>query len=296
MKLGYCIPNNQGLARVADVVGLGVYAEQAGLHSAWVSEHLFHASYVEQRLGTGAYHDPLTVLTALACATSQIRLGTSVLVLPWHHPARLGKSIATLDQLSDGRVDLGVGVAVAEDEFANLGVDFRTRGKRTDEILQALRHLFNEERPEYAGHFYRFNGLLFEPKPQQNPLPIHVGGASRAALRRVAIHGQGWHALGKSPSEMAAELANLVPLLAADGRSLRDIHISVRCGLQFVDTPWDRPAEERRSLKGTDAEICAILEAYREAGVDEIIVDPNSSDVAFNRESIQRIAELWPTN
>jgi len=126
MRLGFSLPNNQGTERVADLVDLAREAEQLGYHSVWVSEHLWHSSYVARRLGSRPYHEPLTVLTAAAPATSSIRLGTSVLVLPWHHPVRLAKTIASLDDLADGRIDLGVGVAVTEDEFANLGIDFAT--------------------------------------------------------------------------------------------------------------------------------------------------------------------------
>ena len=90
MKLGYAIPNNQGVSNVTDLILLGQRAEALGYNSVWVSEHLFHASYVAKRLGDRPYHDPLTVLTAVAGATERVRLGTSVLVLPWHHPARLG--------------------------------------------------------------------------------------------------------------------------------------------------------------------------------------------------------------
>jgi alkanesulfonate monooxygenase SsuD/methylene tetrahydromethanopterin reductase-like flavin-dependent oxidoreductase (luciferase family) len=106
MKLGFSIPNNQGVEQVTDLVELAKNAEDAGYNSVWVSEHLFHSTYVASRLGDRPYHDPLTVLTAAACATSRVRLGTSVLVLPWHHPARLGKAVATLDHLSGGRLDL----------------------------------------------------------------------------------------------------------------------------------------------------------------------------------------------
>jgi probable F420-dependent oxidoreductase len=294
LRLGYSIPNNQGVEDVHDLIGLGVFAQAHGYDSVWVSEHLFHATYVEKRLGDRPYHDPLTVLTALACVTQTVRLGTSVLVLPWHHPARLGKTIATLDHLSGGRVDLGIGVAVTEDEFENLGIDFRSRGERTDDTLGALAALFSQATPTYEGDYWRFEGLRFEPKPRQDPLPIHVGGGSQRALLRVAEHGHGWHALGKSPSEMASDLTKLRALLDARGRSLDDIVVSVRAVLQFVDEPWDREPAERRSLRGTESEIRAVLEAYRDAGVHEVIIDPNTRDVSANERSLERVRALWP--
>ena len=290
---GYAVPNNQGVADVRDLVALSQHAEQRGFHSAWVSEHLFHAGYPGKRLGDRPYQDPLTVLTAVACATETIRLGTSVLVLPWHHPARLGKTVATLDQLSGGRVDLGIGVAITEEEFANLNIDFHDRGKRTDDTLAALRALWEQDVPEHEGAYYRFAGQRFEPKPQQRPLPIHVGGGAPAALRRTAEFGDGWHALGKSPAELAADRETLAGLLEARGRPADALHVSIRCVVQFVDEAWDRPFEERRTLKGTPEEIQGTVAAFVEAGVDEMVFDLASADVAYNRVALDRLAELF---
>ena len=127
MKFGYAIPNNQGVEKVTDLVNLAREAEALGYHSVWVSEHLFNTAYVAKRLGNRPYHEALTVLTAISGATEKIHLGTSVLVLPWHHPVRLAKMIATLDQLSVGRVILGVGVGITREEYDALGVSFRRR-------------------------------------------------------------------------------------------------------------------------------------------------------------------------
>ena len=118
MKVGFAIPNNQGVENPNDLVALAVRAEGLGYSSVWVREHLFHSSYVAKRLGDRPYHDALTILTAIGGATKTVRLGTSVLVLPWHDPVRLGKMIATLDQLSGGRVDFRVGAALPADRSA----------------------------------------------------------------------------------------------------------------------------------------------------------------------------------
>lgn len=297
MKLGYSVPNNQGVSAVADLVALAVDAESLGFNSVWVSEHLFHSTYVAKRLGDRPYHDPLTVLTAIAGQTEVVRLGTSVLVIPWHHPARLGKTIASLDNLSNGRVDLGVGVAITEDEFENLGVDFKTRGRRADDTLAALRALWSEDVPQHDGPFYQFSGQRFEPKPMQSPLPVHIGGGSEAALKRVVAFGHGWHALGKSPNELGADLVRLRGLLAAAGRADDPIHVSIRCVVDFVDQalvdqPGDKPYGDRRTLKGTSAEVRATIEAYAAAGVDEIVIDANSADLPRNREIMQRVMAL----
>ena len=294
MKLGLCIPNNQGVEQVSSLLQLGVEAEQIGYDSVWVSEHLFHSSYVAKRLGNRPYHDPLTVLTGIACQTQRVRLGTSVLVLPWHHPVRLGKSIATLDQLSGGRVDLGVGVAVTEDEFENLGVDFVSRGRRTNDALAALRALWYQDVPEHDGEFYHFRGQRFSPKPLQDPLPVHIGGGAPVALKRVARFGNGWHALGKSPAEVAKDIESLRALLRVSERDPGSIHVSIRCGVRFVDDTWDTPVSDRRTATGTADEIHAMIDAYGQAGVDEFVVDPGSPDLDVNRDVMQKVRSLVP--
>ncbi len=280
MKFGVSIPNNQGIESVRDLVEVAVEAERLGYHSAWVSEHLFHASYVAQRLGDKPYHEALVVLTAVAALTTRIRLGTSVLVLPWHHPVRLAKQIASLDQLSGGRVDLGIGVAQTPDEFANLNVPYDTRGAVTDEVIDAMRRLWEEDLPSFDGAHYRFSGLRFAPKSTQTRLPILIGGNSPRALRRVREKGDGWHAMSSSANEMRAA----VPLAAGKPCSIRLV-------LEFVDTPITRDIADRRSLKGTAAEIRAQVAAYAAAGVGEIVVDANVSDLAATHAAYRRFRD-----
>lgn len=278
-----------------DLVHLAVEAEAAGFHSVWVSEHLWHSSYVANRLGDLPYHDPLTVLTAVASATSRIRLGTSVLVLPWHHPVRLAKTMASLDDLAEGRVSLGVGVAVTEDEFANLGVDFHTRGRQTDEALAAIRALWAEEFPAFDGEFYRFSGMRFEPKPMQpGGLPILIGGGSPAALRRVVRFGDGWHALGQSPAMLREGIAALGTLCASRNRTTDELHISTRVVMEVLDEPFPRAAENRKTLRGTKDEIRDTMLAFAEAGVDELVIDANTRDLAETRKVMLAALALAP--
>jgi len=282
MKFGISIPNNQGVTSVRTLVDIAVTAESQGYDSVWVSEHLFHASYVAQRLDKRPYHEALVVLTAVATATRRVRLGTSVLVLPWHHAARLAKQIASLDQLSEGRVDLGIGVAQAEDEFINLGVPFSERGRITDETIDALRCLWQEDVPAFEGQYYRFSGLRAEPKPVQSPLPILIGGNSARALRRVREKGDGWHALSQSSADMQAACA-----------SLPGKRCSARLMLSFEDTPSDKPLDARRTLKGTEEEIREMLTLYEAAGVEEIVIDANTMDMALCQARYARFAKAY---
>lgn len=274
MNLGLSLPNNQGEASVRVLVDIAREAEALGYGSVWVSEHLFHTTYVAERLGKAPYHDPLTILAAVAGSTSSVRLGTSVLVLPWHHPVRLAKTLASIDELSGGRVTLGVGVAVTEDEYQNLGVDFRRRGAIANEILDALRILWTQDEPSYQGEHFAFDGLGFWPKPTQTRLPIVVGGASNAAFRRIEKWGDGWHALSRSADEMAEGIRRIEP---ADDRAYQH---SVRLMTEIVAEPWERPVNDRGTLRGTRDEIGAMLRAYAQAGVETVVIDANSRDSA----------------
>ncbi len=120
---------------------------------------------------------------------------------------------------------------------------------------------------------------------------MHVGGGSAAALRRVVEFGNGWHALGKSPSEIAEDCAQLGDMMRAAGRH-DEVHVSLRCGLQVLDEPGDRPVEKRRTLRGTPAEITATARAYADAGVDELVIDPGTRDLDANRAALQLALDL----
>ena len=289
MKIGYGIPNNQGLNDPNDLVTLAVAAENLGFDSVWVREHLFHSSYVAKRLGDRPYHDALTVLTATACATKRVRLGTSVLVLPWHDPARLGKMIATLDQLSYGRVDLGIGVAITKDEFDNLGVDFASRGKRTDEILDALQSLWTENIPEFSGSFYQFSGLKFSPKPYQNPYPpILIGGSSIAARQRVARFGNGWHTLRQTPRQFAKGRADIIERTESAGRNARALRFSITMPIRFTDTRPSAELMDRTALTGTHGDIAETINAYKTAGLDEIVLGVSDAQMNLHIETMER--------
>ena len=237
------------------------------------------------------------MLTAAACATSKVRLGTSVLVLPWHDPPRLGKMVATIDHLSGGRVDFGVGVATTEDEFNNLGVDFASRGRRANEVLGALQALWTQDVPEFQGEFYKYSGLKFSPKPLQKPYPpILIGGSSPAALRRIVRYGDGWHTLRQSPDEVTAGLAKLQAMMTEAGRDPATLQVSISIEVVFEETSPTRPAGQRRGLRGTEADIIETLQAFRDAGVQEAVISIASTDVAEHKAVLTRLmAKVAPS-
>jgi probable F420-dependent oxidoreductase len=290
MKAGWGIPNNWGGDNPNELIDIAVKAEDAGFASVWVREHLFHASYVADRLHDRPYYDALTVLIAIGQATETIRLGTSVLVLPWHDPPRLGKMIATLDQLSGGRVDMGIGVAMTEDEFENLGINFKNRGKRTDDFLGALQALWTQDIPDYVGDFYRYSGQRFSPKPKQQPYPpILIGGYSKAAFRRIARFGDGWHTLRQSPKQVAAGVAEIVRMTEEEGRDASSLRHSITLPLDYSGNKDPDPSvNDRTILRGGDDDMAETINSYRDAGLDEIIVSVNTADLTENTETIAR--------
>lgn len=292
MKFGYSIPSNQGFEDAHELVELAALAEAQGFDSVWASEHLFHSSYIAQRLGNRPYFEPLTMLTAVAAVTARVRLGTSVLVLPWHDPARLAKTVATLDHLSHGRVTVGIGVAITEDEFENLGVDFKSRGRRCDDALAALKALWTEEVPTHSGEFYSYAGLKFSPKPKQSPHPpILVGGGTQAALRRTARFGDGWHALRQSPNQIRAALATLRRLTEVQERDSNQLQISISIPVAF-DAPASRRApEDQTSLKGKASDLAATILAYRDAGVHEMVMSLGSDAKSAHVEMLERLSQ-----
>lgn len=165
--------------------------DTSGYDSITTSEHFAMPYFEVPRLGPWWVHC-LTQMAFIAGQSERVRLDSTVLVLPYHHPLALAKALSTLDVLSGGRLNVSIGVGHAVQEFKVLGVPFEERGARTDEMLAAMKVLWSQEQPVFEGTYYQIDGLAFEPKPVQSPRPpIIVGGNSKPALRRAARH-EGW--------------------------------------------------------------------------------------------------------
>jgi probable F420-dependent oxidoreductase len=296
MQFGVSLPNNYGVEDVQEILDLAIQAEGLGYHSVWASEHLLNVAYVFERLGNRPYYEPLTVLTAVAAVTTRLRLGTSVLVLPYHHPIRLAKTVATLDAVSGGRVILGVGVGVIKEEFEALGSPYRERGAVTDEIIAAMRALWTQEDPEFSGRYYSFSGTKFSPKPVQQPHPpIWVGGASHAAVRRAATVGDGWHPIRLTPAAYGRTWRDLQQQAAAAGRQAGSLAASTRVGLDLAAPRETEPPEERSTLSGAPEDVVQTVRAYGRAGVETLVLDLHSRDVPKIQQAIEWFArEVLP--
>jgi probable F420-dependent oxidoreductase len=296
MKIGISIPNNWGAQDAGKLVDLAVRAEARGFASVWTSEHLVNVDYVRARIGDRPYFHPLAMLSAIASRTQRIALGTSVLVLPFHHPLDIAKYIATLDQLSGGRVILGVGIGNVREEFDVLGVPWEKRGALTDEALDVMRAVWTQEAAEHIGPQWRFSKVHTSPKPfAGRRLPIWVGGMSEAALRRVARAGDGWHPTGLTPDELRGQLAQLRLATQALGRDTETLDICMRFNLALDDVEVTE-VELRSTIDGYDAErIVEVASAYAAAGVTHFIYALNSHEPDVLDSTVDALArDLLP--
>jgi len=209
MHLGIILPNYDRHASPGGVRAVAEAAEELGFDSVWATEHIIVGPEAVDPYGRVL--DPLNTLAWLAGLTERVVLGTSIVLLPLHHPIRLAKEVATLQELSGGRARLGVGVGWHEDEFRFMGVDFRTRGGRADESLRLLRALWSGER-DFDGDLWSFEDATFEPLPSPQP-EIWVGGGSDRAVRRARELGDAWHPARGTTVERVREVKDRYPEL-----------------------------------------------------------------------------------
>ena len=289
MKFGVTVPNNWGISDPQQVLAFGPLAEELGYDSVWVMDHLFNTGYIRERLADRPYYHPLGTLSYLAATTKRVLLGTSVLVLPYHNPVELAKYTASLDQMSGGRVTLGVGVGAMAEEFQALGVPLRQRASLTNESINLMRELWSSPSPSYHSRRWEFSDLYFSPKPVQQPsIPIWVGGSSPGALQRAATLGNGWHPSGVSPEEYSLAKREIEDLAKAAGREPGQLTWSIRVEVEVHGGPSSERSAGRSRLPGNDpAGMAAAIEAYGNAGVEHVILALNSGDV----DGITRVME-----
>ena len=201
--------------------------------------------------------EALMTLSFVASATSRIGLGTEVLILSQRQPVLVAKQVATLDTLSGGRVRLGVGVGWQESEYDALEESFRNRGKRMDEAIRVMRAYWRDEQVDISGDYYTSTAMAMEPKPPQGgDLPIWIGGASEAALRRVGELGDGWLALAIPNRAVADKCRNKITAYAeAAGRDPDTI------GYQQMLAPPPRDEGGKRFYSDTDRVVARAVEA-----------------------------------
>jgi probable F420-dependent oxidoreductase len=259
--------------------------EQCGFHSLWTGEHVVLVSQYASKYPYSQdgrmplpttkvdFLDPFATLTFAAAHTKTVRLGTGICLVPEHNPVVLAKQVASLDKLSGGRLDFGVGIGWLAEEFAAVGVPWERRADRTREYLKAMKLLWSEEEPEFTGEFCSFPKVCSYPKPVQNPHPpIIFGGESAPALRRVGDVGNGWFGVNVTPDDAKTKIERMRQYAQAAGRDPEKLYFTVSPG---IGAPVQLDQVKR----------------YRDAGVHQVIVGAIPRDPKTVQGDIERLAE-----
>jgi probable F420-dependent oxidoreductase len=288
LNLGFALPHVGPVATPANIALAAREAETIGYRSLWTLERVLtpvvqktpYPPAADGRLNSEyrTVYEPLTVLAHVAGLTTAVRLGVSVINLPFYNPVMLGRQIATLDQLSEGRVELGVGVGWSEDEFAVTNSAFNKRGRVAEEILVALKAVWGPDPVEFHGEHFDIPTCWIGPKPKQHPHPpILIGGFAPLALDRAARLGDGFTGCCQPATELIANMKHVKDTANSLGRPTSGFRTVMRCLVSVTPEPIvDQP---RPLGTGSWDHIRHDVLELSEAGVDEVFFD-----VAFQRD------------
>ena len=280
MKIGATVALGRLNGQPSLLSELGRALEDRGFESVWLPEHVvlfdnYASAYPftpdgEVKIPSDAgLLDPFVALTYLAAHTSTLRLGTSVCILPQRNPLYTAKQVADLDVLSQGRVEFGVGLGWAREEYEALQIPWSRRGDRMTEYLQVMKTLWTEDLSSHRGPHYTLPACRMYPKPVQTPHPpIHVGGDSAAALGRAMKHGQGWYGMNRSPGNLPAVLSDIGRALDEHQRERSDFTLTFGPPIGRVDRK--------------------MIDAYAELGIDRLTI----AMVAGSRDGLLRALDF----
>ena len=311
MEFGVSLPGRGPLAQPDQVLAIALTAEKLRFASVFVTDHIvlpastarsvYPYSPTRQLPGGSRqdYLEPLAMMAYLARATSRIRLGTSVLVVPYRHPLLVAKMLATIDVLSKGRVILGAGVGWLREEFEAVGAPaFEDRGTVTDEALGLMRAAWTTDPVSFDGRHYKVHEIHALPKPvQRGGIPVWIGGHTEAALQRTGRLGDGWHPIGLRPpamllpDEFAAKVGRLQAAARAAGRDPASITLTLRVPMAVRSARAKAPAGDRPLFQGTPAEVAQDVQAYAALGVSHFVFDPTVPDAKEVLGSMRRFAD-----
>jgi probable F420-dependent oxidoreductase len=315
MDFGFSIPTRGTLATQQAVLTLAQRGEQLGFAHVAIPDHIiiprsiaspypYNAQGKMVGASDGDCLEQLAVLAYLAAVTTKLRLLTSVMVVP-HRPAVFtAKALATIDVLSNGRVDVGIGAGWMDEEFQAIGAPpFAERGKVTDEYVRVFKELWTKDEPRYEGQYASFRDVTFLPKPLQKPHPpIWVGGESPAALRRVIALGDAWYPIGTNPQF----LLNTIERFSAGVNRLRAEAVNAKRDPETIAitywAPWYKETQKpliddgkRQLFTGTDDDVASDIAAFRELGVKHLLFNFTRAGLAESLAAMERfVAEVLP--
>ncbi len=311
VEFGFSLPGRGPLATPDQILKLATRADALRYASVFVTDHVVlpvsaarsvYPYAASGQLPGGAnqdYLDPLALLGWLAHATRRIKLGTSVLVVPYRNPLVTAKILATIDRLAGGRLLLGTGVGWLREEFEAVAAPpFEERGRVTDEYIALMRAAWTTDPVSFEGRYYRVKDVHALPKPaQKRGIPIWIGGHTDAAVRRAATLGDGWHPIALRPpgllfpEEYATRVAQIRTWAKGAGRDPNAITLSVRVPMAVRSPRSKAPAGDRPFFQGTAAEVLGDIQRYARLGVSHFVFDPVVQDLKPVLANMDRFAD-----
>ncbi len=283
MDFGLCLPNFQPGASAESVEAGADVVARIGWSTVWTTDHVLVPADAAGEYGQ--IYDAILTLAWVGARQPELRLGTSVIVVPQRNAVVLAKELASLDSLSHGRLIAGVGVGWNEVEFGNLGMGerFHARGAYLDETIRLWRHLWSGSTEPFQGRFHSFDDFAFGPLPSQGAnLPIVVGGRSERALQRAGALGDGYHSTSTTPVQYSERVAKIRAAASAAGRPEPAFSARVRIDYDGEDGGY--------AFRGTPAEMAADIRAFADAGVGHLALIAGTTDPEVLVGRVERFA------
>jgi probable F420-dependent oxidoreductase len=274
MKVGAVMPISEGelsgrTATYPELREVAQAAETAGLDSIWVYDHLLFRFPPEPTTGI---HEAWSILAALAADTSRVEIGTLVMATPFRNPGILAKMAATVDEISGGRLILGIGCGWHEPEFEAFGIPFDHRVSRFEEALQVLVPLIRTGQASFRGTYYQADAELVPQGPRRDGIPILIAGKQPRMLRLVVEHADSWNAAWFGDvSETEPRVAPLRDAMAAAGRDPESLEMTMGVNVVFPELAGEADEIPAHALSGSPSEIARGLQGYADAGVGHVI-------------------------
>src|SRR5215468_7498275 len=295
MRLGFALPQVGSAVGPESLVIVAKRAEDLRFDSLWVLDRILwpvnpRAPYP---IGDGSLPvkyksvlDPLDTLTFAAAHTRRIAVGTSVLNLPWYNPVLLARRLTTVDVLSAGRLKVGFGVGWSPDEYEAAGASWQERGKRADELIQALKKIWTTDPVEFHGKYYRIPKSVIGPKPVQKPHPpIYMAAYTPAAMKRAAREANGWFPVGVPLSAIGQMFESIRSMVDQAGRDAASFKLIVRGNIEFRDAS---PEGNRTDFSGSLDDIAKDVAAVKKLGAHELVLDVQFSPDVKSADTMLR--------